>query len=350
MIDKFSKASSFVYNALWGPDTVFKKSYHITVAALNTLLLTGTSKIYHSLSSLAYWLEHNVSKDTTKENGDKAEMIYDKVLGTAQNAKSSCLEQTKVLFEKNTWLFLRYNIDFFEQVTSEEKSSAFLEQIFKTISEDIDFPNELKWPLQENQRKTFNEQLCCFEKLMKGVHDYSLKQLCAAIDPNYKKLMLSKAQKTFDKLVLNNKKITSLNVNGEGFFYLPEEIGKLTCLTHLQISGTRINVLPKTIGNLTKLTHLDLSWNQFKELPQEIEHLQILTVFNLSGNQIQQIPTAIGSLTSLTALFLSKNSLKELPSTIKNLTGLTWLDLSENQFETLPAAIGNLSSLLWHGS
>lgn len=60
--------------------------------------------------------------------------------------------------------------------------------------------------------------------------------------------------------------------------------GKQVC--GLDLSGRRMPSLTRGVGFITSLTYLDVSGNNFKELPEEISALQELKVLNLQGNPL----------------------------------------------------------------
>jgi len=168
----------------------------------------------------------------------------------------------------------------------------------------------------------------------------------------YGRLNLSELGLTEDnlKILINNneqlfKGLGSLSLYKNQLSALPEEIGKLTELTHLYLYNNQLSALPEEIGNLTNLRELDLDNNRLPALPEEIGNLTELTHLNLSNNQLTALPEEIGNLTELRELDLDNNRLPALPADIGKLTELTHLNLSNNQLTALPEEIGNLTEL-----
>ena len=67
-----------------------------------------------------------------------------------------------------------------------------------------------------------------------------------------------------------------------GLTELPEEIGRLSRLTHLNLCENKLTTLPRSIGQLTNLVHLDLSGNRLTRRPlgvsAQLPHLRLLGI------------------------------------------------------------------------
>ncbi len=74
------------------------------------------------------------------------------------------------------------------------------------------------------------------------------------------------------------------------FYYLPSEIGLLTCLEILNLSSHRLTFLPKEIGELTNLTKLLVPDNLLTTFPKEIASCTKLTTLDFSRNPIEHLP------------------------------------------------------------
>lgn len=90
---------------------------------------------------------------------------------------------------------------------------------------------------------------------------------------------------SFPKQVLNNTKITSLNLSNNNLTgALPAEIRTLTNLQTLDVSNNNMTGIPAEIGQLSKLRVLNYANNQITGLPNELGNLSQLQIFDLSGN------------------------------------------------------------------
>lgn len=121
---------------------------------------------------------------------------------------------------------------------------------------------------------------------------------------------------------------------------LPQEIGRLTAITHLSVSND-IAELPQEIWQLTTLHYLRVN-GYLTELPREIKQLKNLTHLIISHNRLTILPAEIGQLTNLQNLFVDYNDLTMLPSEIGQLTKLFYLNVSHNHLTALPPEIGQL--------
>ncbi|KAM5576633.1 hypothetical protein ABKV19_007467 [Rosa sericea] len=131
--------------------------------------------------------------------------------------------------------------------------------------------------------------------------------------------------------------LQQLDLSGNNFVSLPNEIGRLSSLQQLNLSGNNFVSLPNEIGGLSSLQQLDLSGNNFVSLPNEIGRLSSLQQLNLSGNNFVSLPNEIGCLSSLQQLDLSKNNFVEIPESISQLLNLTELGLSRcSKLQSLP--------------
>ncbi|MGI9552010.1 MAG: leucine-rich repeat domain-containing protein [Aurantibacter sp.] len=204
----------------------------------------------------------------------------------------------------------------------------------------------------------------------------------------------------------NLKNLNTLNLSGNFFEVIAEEMGDFDKLTQLDFSDNLIEEVPEELGELNGLTHLNLKNNDITSIPQEICNLeefgntQILKDANvacdlvgyqykglkalydanpnntlswdltdttmqswqglifdptdnellsisLTGFGLANIPPEIGNLRHLFALILRNNGIEELPAEIGLLTNLRELFLRDNLLTGVPASIGNLKNLTW---
>ncbi|XP_025751847.2 p53-induced death domain-containing protein 1 isoform X3 [Manacus vitellinus] len=149
---------------------------------------------------------------------------------------------------------------------------------------------------------------------------------------------------------------------------LPQDFGKLKCLTHLDLSFNRLSTLPSSIlclpslhvllvshnslvalpkdfGCLSKLTFFSAMKNQLTDLPQSIGELSMLQTLDLSDNVLQLLPEEIGNLHNCKELVLSGNCLSSIPDSLANLKSLRELHLHSNFLVTVPASLASLPNL-----
>ncbi|KAL2348714.1 hypothetical protein Fmac_002714 [Flemingia macrophylla] len=146
------------------------------------------------------------------------------------------------------------------------------------------------------------------------------------------------AKKGTRELKLQNKLMDQVD-------WLPDSIGKLSCLVTLDLSENRIVALPATIGGLSSLTRLELHSNRITELPDSVGNLLSLVYLDLRGNQLTLLPASFSRLVRLEELDLSSNQLSALPDSIGSLVSLKILNVETNDIDELPHSIGNCSSL-----
>lgn len=146
-------------------------------------------------------------------------------------------------------------------------------------------------------------------------------------------------------------KLTHLDLSSNGLTVeLPPSLVNLSQLVVLDLSGNQIGgPIPQQLGSLKSLVELDLSWNFFRgPIPISIVVLTNLTHLQMSLNNINgSIPVEIGNLKNLVSLDLSLNILNEpLPTVLFELTKLDLLSLSDNKISgSIPVEIGNLKNL-----
>ena len=100
-----------------------------------------------------------------------------------------------------------------------------------------------------------------------------------------------------------------LDLGGYTLQTLPEEIGRLTWLTHLSLRNNELTTLPSVICELVQLQQLSLADNRLTSLPEEIGALTSLTHLNLKNNQLSDLPAGLLHLDQLESLQLAGNRL-----------------------------------------
>ncbi|KAK6125904.1 hypothetical protein DH2020_040353 [Rehmannia glutinosa] len=139
--------------------------------------------------------------------------------------------------------------------------------------------------------------------------------------------------------------LITLDLSENRIVVLPDAIGGLFALQTFDLHGNRISELPESIGNLLNLLHLDVRGNQLKSLPPTIARLVRLQELNLSSNGLSFLPETIGSLVSLKKLNIETNDIEEIPHTIGQCTSLVELRADYNRLKALPEAVGRIASL-----
>jgi len=144
--------------------------------------------------------------------------------------------------------------------------------------------------------------------------------------------------------IVENKKITTLNLINKKLFYIPSSILNLSSLEVLNLSSNYIVFLPEAIKYLLSLKQLNISNNNLIILPDLINELKNLKTLNVSSNKISKLPVSLP--VSLTYLDLRFNNLQELPDYFSELKSLEFLWIGDDDIY-LPMA--TLASLVQDG-
>jgi Leucine-rich repeat (LRR) protein len=182
--------------------------------------------------------------------------------------------------------------------------------------------------------------------------------------------------------------LTRLNLSGNKFKTLPQQIPYLTKLKSLTFDENRLVVLPPVLGTITSIDKLSFKGNPVESPPQDIvdrgtdailSYLRRLYVANLTqsldlsfqgiamlhvsicrldrihflsldDNECETLPREIYLLTGLTELSVQRNRLKELPETIGRMKKLEKIALDFNPtLKLLPPELSNATALIWIG-
>ena len=149
-----------------------------------------------------------------------------------------------------------------------------------------------------------------------------------------------------------NGRVNLVSITNQLFISrIPEELEKLSELTHLIISNTGLyGNIPSELGNLSKLVELDLgSTNIVGNIPLELFNLTKLVKLNLGGTSIDgNIPPELGNLKNLVDLKIgSKNLSGNIPPELGNLENLVNLEIGGNVSGSIPPELGKLSNLAY---
>jgi Leucine-rich repeat (LRR) protein len=131
-----------------------------------------------------------------------------------------------------------------------------------------------------------------------------------------------------------------LDVSHNLFFYLPEEIAKLTLLEELQCSHNPLKMIPSSLSFLKNLKKLFFSHNELSDIPSFIASLENLTHLDISHNALSFFPEDMHPngrkiLSHLIHLDLSHNELKIFPKFVFQYPNLSYLDLSNTSLPEL---------------
>jgi Leucine-rich repeat (LRR) protein len=132
---------------------------------------------------------------------------------------------------------------------------------------------------------------------------------------------------------------------------IPEELGKLSKLTHLFLDTNKLTgSIPFTLRYLSQLEKMYLSDNFISGIvpPSVMKSWTHVSELGLSGNALSgPIPPTIGKVVMITKLDLHGNNFTgRIPTGFGNLKNLRYLDLSENQITgSIPQSIGGLAAL-----
>lgn len=124
--------------------------------------------------------------------------------------------------------------------------------------------------------------------------------------------------------------LKELNLSGNRFTQIPEQVFELRSLKYLYLGGNQITNVSKDIWKLNNLQLLSLGGNQITEIPDTVGLLNNLHALILCDNLIEALPSSIARLVHLKSLLLHKNCLKHLPREIITLKNLTELSLRDN--------------------
>ena len=154
--------------------------------------------------------------------------------------------------------------------------------------------------------------------------------------------------------------LTTLNLSGNAFEDLPEQIPNLTCLKTLTFDENRLRVLPPGLGAITSLTKLSFKGNPVESPPEEVidRGTEAILIYlrrlwdsrlteklDLSSQGIETLHVSVCHLTALTELTLDKNRCKTIPFEIEGLSRLTYLSIRDNLLEVLPSTLGRLVNI-----
>ncbi|CAH0600590.1 unnamed protein product [Chrysodeixis includens] len=126
-------------------------------------------------------------------------------------------------------------------------------------------------------------------------------------------------------LYLHNNNLQSLEEGGQ--------LSDLYLIKVINLSGNRFSYLPNDIRYLVNLTELYIQHNLIKTLPETIQYMQSLKILDVSDNKLKSLTPSIGKLKNLRKLNITQNpDLNELCPELCLVTNLTTLEIDGDQF------------------
>lgn len=120
--------------------------------------------------------------------------------------------------------------------------------------------------------------------------------------------------------------------------------GRLAGTRHLKLAAG-LTEFPREIFALADtLEVLDLAGNAFTRLPDDLPRLTRLRILFCSGSPFEALPEVLGACQSLEMVGFRGCGIRTVPAASLP-PGLRWLILTENRIEVLPAAIGRCTRL-----
>jgi len=137
-----------------------------------------------------------------------------------------------------------------------------------------------------------------------------------------------------------------LDLAGNAFTRLPDDLPRLTRLRILFCSGSPFEALPEVLGACPSLEMVGFRGCGIRSVP-EASLPPGLRWLILTENRIEALPAAIGRCTRLQKLALAGNRLASLPPEMAACTGLELLRLAANRLTALPDWLPTLPRLAW---
>lgn len=116
--------------------------------------------------------------------------------------------------------------------------------------------------------------------------------------------------------LLDLQLLVTLNLTGNRFKKLPEEIGALGNLRELLLANNSLERLPAQINRLQKLHLLDVSSNNLTTIEQ-LSFMANLRILNIGGNpRLVKLPNQLATCDNLVDLVLDPNTITEPPAEV----------------------------------
>lgn len=219
-----------------------------------------------------------------------------------------------------------------------------LYQVCKRFYKLIEFKNDIVLYKKKNRRwiQKYKPMIILKRKDQNGYKQPSVK---SRIDYKVYELRLNARNLTILP-TFDTKYITRLNLSGNMFTIIPNEIFEIPTLQSLKMNSNYcITSIPDGIGKLHNLKVLSLSCNNISFISDAIGQCIHLQTLNLSLNNIQTLPESIGGLLELEKFYLSYNTLDSIPSFFRNLICLKELSLVDNHLTSIPTYFNSFKKL-----
>jgi Leucine-rich repeat (LRR) protein len=137
----------------------------------------------------------------------------------------------------------------------------------------------------------------------------------------------------------NPEKVIRLNLSNQEINVTDEQWLQFINLEYLTLKNDRLKQIPIAITKIKSLKVLDLSGNDFIKLPEEISNLTNLEEIYLNDEKNMNLPKTLSTLAklpNLKTLHLENDNLSKLPNEILEFKSLENLYLNQNKFKKIP--------------
>lgn len=148
------------------------------------------------------------------------------------------------------------------------------------------------------------------------------------------------------EVFLHTDTLEQLDLSGNCFTALPDELTRLRSLRRLFLSNNPIEELPQVLGQLPQLEMVGFKSCRLSRVPEESLPTRLRWLI-LTDNQLESLPDSLGQRPRLQKLALAGNRLRSLPRTLANASALELLRISANQLSAFPRELLALPRLAW---
>ena len=137
-----------------------------------------------------------------------------------------------------------------------------------------------------------------------------------------------------------------LDLSGNHFSSLPDDLPRLHRLRIIFCSDNRFTTLPPILGQCPQLEMIGFKANQIRHVPAAALPPNLRWLI-LTDNRIEELPHELGRCSKLQKLMLAGNRLRALPASLADCSRLELLRIAANQLEELPDWLLKLPRLSW---